>query len=85
MWSEKHFPASRLEPLRQVGDLVADNALAALDVKPGQDALAVLREYTSQPIELQASDAPRLLMQQLMTVPDWVDWAQVQRGQEVYW
>lgn len=85
MWTEKHFPASRLEPLRQVGDLLADNALAALDVKPGQNALAALREYTARPVEEQVSDAPRLLMQQLMTVPDWVDWAQVQRGQEVYW
>ncbi|KAG0361400.1 hypothetical protein BG005_008416 [Podila minutissima] len=85
VWTEKHFPASRLEPLRQVGDLLADNALAALDVNPGQNALAALREYTAQPVEEQVSDAPRLLMQQLMTVPDWVDWAQVQRGQEVYW
>ncbi|KFH63216.1 hypothetical protein MVEG_10627 [Podila verticillata NRRL 6337] len=84
-WTEKHFPASRLEPLRQVGDVLADNALAALNVKPGQDALVALREYTAQPIKEQTSEAPRLLMQQLMTVPEWVNWAQVQRGQEVYW
>ncbi|KAG0337070.1 hypothetical protein BG004_007794 [Podila humilis] len=84
-WSEKHFRASQLEPLRQVGDVLADRALDALDIKPGQDALELLREYTSRPIEDQPSDAPRKLLEQVMTIPEWVDWAQIQRGQDVYW
>ncbi|KAG0340243.1 hypothetical protein BG004_006488 [Podila humilis] len=84
-WTDKHFRASQLDPLRQMGDDLADSALAALNVKPGQDALAVLREYTSRPIEDQPSDAPRKLLEHVMTVPDWVDWEQVKRGQEVYW
>ncbi|KAG0340245.1 hypothetical protein BG004_006490 [Podila humilis] len=85
MWSTKHFRASQLEPLRQIGDVLADNALAALDIKPGQDALVAMREYTSRPVEEQLSDAPRKLLEQLMTVPEWVDWEKVKRGQDVYW
>ncbi|KAG0207370.1 hypothetical protein BGX33_006892 [Mortierella sp. NVP41] len=84
-WTEKHLPASRLEPLRMIGDVLADNALEALQVKKGQDALKALREYTSRPESEQESPAPALLMKQLMTVPGWVDWEQVRRGQDVYW
>ncbi|KAF8947337.1 hypothetical protein BGZ47_009524 [Haplosporangium gracile] len=85
MWTEKHLPASRLEPLRMIGDVLADNALEALQVKTGEDALKALREYTARPKSEQESLAPGLLMKQLMTVPEWVDWDQVKRGQEVYW
>lgn len=85
MWTEKHFPASRLEPLRKIGDPLADNALEALKVNLGEDAFKVLVAYVSQPEEKQESVAPRLLMQQLMTVPEWANWEKVKRGQEVYW
>lgn len=85
MWTEKHLPASRLEPLRKIGDPLADNALEVLKVKQGEDAFKALVAYVSQPEEKQESPAPRLLMQQLMTVPEWVNWEQVKRGQEVYW
>ncbi|KAK5821064.1 hypothetical protein F5H01DRAFT_412209 [Linnemannia elongata] len=85
MWTEMHLPASRLEPLRKIGDPLADNALEVLKVKQGEDAFRALIAYVSQPEEKQESSAPRLLMQQLMTVPEWVNWEQVKRGQEVYW
>ncbi|KAF9904680.1 hypothetical protein EC991_002427 [Linnemannia zychae] len=85
VWSENHLPASRLEPLRMVGDVLADNALEVLQVKKGQDALEALREYISRPESEQTSPAPALLMKQLMTVPEWVDWEQIRRGQQVYW
>jgi len=84
-WSENHLPASRLEPLRRVGDELADNALEALKIKPGQDAYKVLLAYVSRPEHEQESPAPRLLMKQVMTVPEWVDWEQVRRGQQVFW
>ncbi|KAF8939745.1 hypothetical protein EDD21DRAFT_334158 [Dissophora ornata] len=85
LWTENHIPASRLEPLRKVGDVLADNALEVLKVKPGQDGFKALLEYTSRPENEQESPAPQLLMDQMMTVPEWVDWEQVRRGQEVYW
>lgn len=68
-----------------IGDVLADNALEALQVKTGEDALMALREYTSRPESEQENLAPGLLMKHLMTVPEWVDWEQVKRGQEVYW
>ena len=85
MWTKNHLPASRLEPLRSLGDPLADDALAALDVKPGEDALEALLAYTSQPTHEQRSSAPQQLLTQVMAVPDWVDWDRVQRGQQVYW
>lgn len=85
MWTEMHLPASRLEPLRKIGDPLADNAVEVLKVKQGENAFKALIAYVSQPEEKQESPAPRLLMQQLMTVPEWVNWEQVKRGQEVYW
>ncbi|KAG0340244.1 hypothetical protein BG004_006489 [Podila humilis] len=84
-WSKNHFRASQLEPLRQMGDDLADSALVALGVKPRQDALVALREYTSRPIEDQLSDAPRQLLEHMSTVPEWVDWDKIQRGQAVFW
>jgi hypothetical protein len=85
IWTDNHLPASHLEPLRKIGDPQADNALEVLKIKHGEDAFESLLAYTSRPIEEQESSAPRLLMQQLMTVPEWVNWEQVQRGQNVYW
>lgn len=68
-----------------IGDALADDALEALQIKTGEDALKALREYTARPEGEQESLAPGQLMKQLMTVPEWVDWEQVRRGQEVYW
>ncbi|KAF9990304.1 hypothetical protein BGZ75_002618 [Mortierella antarctica] len=33
MWTKNHLPASKLEPLRRLGDPLADDALAALEIK----------------------------------------------------
>ncbi len=85
LWTENHIPASKLEPLRRLGDPLADEALAALDIKPGEDALEALLTYTAQPSDQQRSQAPKQLLAQVMTVPEWVDWGRVQRGQKVYW
>ncbi|KAF9195432.1 hypothetical protein BGZ51_000006 [Haplosporangium sp. Z 767] len=84
-WTDNHIPASKLEPLRKIGDELADDALEILKAKPGQDALELLREYTARPENEQESPAPRKLMEHLVTVPEWVDWEQIRRGQEVYW
>ena len=85
IWTENHLPASKLEPLRSLGDPLADDALAALEIKPGEDALEALLAYTSQPSHEQKSPAPQQLLTQVMTIPDWVDWDSLQRGQQVYW
>ncbi|KAG9324409.1 hypothetical protein KVV02_004429 [Mortierella alpina] len=85
MWTKNHIPASKLEPLRRLGDPLADDALAALEIKPGEDAVEALLAYTAQASNEQRSSAPQQLLTQVMAVPDWVDWDRVQRGQQVYW
>ncbi|KAF9921665.1 hypothetical protein BGZ65_010166, partial [Modicella reniformis] len=85
VWSENHLLASRLESLRRIGDELADNALQVLKIKPGEDAYTILQAYVAQPEHEQESPAPRMLMKQLMAVPEWVDWEQVRRGQQVFW
>ena len=39
IWTENHLAASKLEPLRSLGDPLSDETLAALEIKPGEDAL----------------------------------------------
>ncbi|KAF9948855.1 hypothetical protein BGZ72_009256 [Mortierella alpina] len=85
IWTENHLPASKLEPLRSLGDPLADDALAALEIKPSEDTLEALLAYTSQPSDKQKSPAPLQLLTHVMTVPEWVDWDSLQRGQQVYW
>lgn len=78
------FP-EQLEPLRQVGDPMADECMKALDVKPGSDALDIIGSYLSQPICEQCSKAPRIFQENITTVPEWVDWDLIHQGQNVYW
>ncbi|KAF9956844.1 hypothetical protein BGZ72_002404 [Mortierella alpina] len=85
IWTENHLPASKLDSLRSLGDPLADDALAALEIKPGDNAFEALLAYTSQPSHKQKSPAPQQLLTQVMTVPEWVDWDSLQRGQQVYW
>ncbi|KAJ3298010.1 putative E3 ubiquitin-protein ligase [Borealophlyctis nickersoniae] len=73
-----------LPPLTHIGDPLADNALASA---PSQgrcpltlfDAILERRENgTANVFEVAVlKDAER--------VPDWVDWKQIERGQEIYW
>ncbi|KAF9917285.1 hypothetical protein BX616_001455 [Lobosporangium transversale] len=82
-WTKNHVSASRLDDLRYIGDDLGDEAYIALKLKPGEDALQKLLEYTSRPESEQESSAPRRLLQQCMEVPEWVDWEKMKRGQEV--
>ena len=84
LWTGDHHSASQLEPLRFLGDDLADNALKDLQIKTGQDAYKVLMAYTMRPESEQESPAPRLLLESMTAVPNWVDWEQVGRGQAVF-
>ncbi|KAL2650485.1 hypothetical protein R1flu_018613 [Riccia fluitans] len=74
-----------LEDLRQMSDSLADECIRALHVKPGSDSLKALDEYVSRPLEDQPSAAPRKFMEQVTTIPDWVDAELVNQGQQVFW
>ncbi|KAG0229273.1 hypothetical protein BGW42_001667 [Actinomortierella wolfii] len=84
-WSEKHMRARDLEMYRMQGDPLSDEALQALGVKRHEDAYEALMAYVQRPLEEQESDAPRRFLEEVMQVPDWVDWEQLRRGQQVFW
>ncbi|KAG0043269.1 hypothetical protein BGZ83_011643 [Gryganskiella cystojenkinii] len=84
VWSENHVRAGDLEPFRVKGDPLADDALETLGIKRGQDSYSALTNHAQWVNESSGSDAPCKLLDQLMTVPDWVDWDKIQRGQQVF-
>ncbi|KAF9432224.1 hypothetical protein BGZ76_011094 [Entomortierella beljakovae] len=83
-WTENHILPSRLEEMRTIGDDLADEVFLALGLEPKQDALEALIAYTSRPECEQESSSPRLLMEQLTTIPEWVDWNAIESGQKVF-
>jgi hypothetical protein len=80
IWTEHHRSPSQLAPLRQTYDQLSDDAFAELGLQPKQDAFAALEKA------VQSGQAPACakLLQQLRTVPDWVDYEQIRRGQDVF-
>ncbi|KAL3701158.1 hypothetical protein R1sor_019180 [Riccia sorocarpa] len=79
-------PSNReLENLRQRSDPAADECIRALNLRPGTDSLKALDDYVSQPVEEQASEAPRKFMEQVTTTPLWVDPELMKQGQRVFW
>ncbi|KAK1255615.1 hypothetical protein MKX07_007874 [Trichoderma sp. CBMAI-0711] len=94
-WTEYHLPREKTEPLRHEYDTLGHNAVKRLQqiarqrkgeasVKPtpcpgGFDMYAVLRDYHDQ------DDILNRLWNEVHTVPDWVDWAQIERGQKFFY
>jgi hypothetical protein len=82
-WTADHKVGAELEPLRQLGDALADDALGAMldagELRHGDDPVALLRRRA-------AAGAPEAcaLLRQLCDVPAWVDWAALRRGQLVF-
>ena len=90
-WTDKHFTPEELLPLRQQTDDLAVDAVdrlqaIAVKVKNGQnntrrcfgrfDMYSVLKEHHEKDSVLQG------LWEEVNTVPEWVDWTQIERGQE---
>jgi hypothetical protein len=85
-WTDKHRPGSELDPWIRTCDALADDANEKLDALPAsaddpskRDRYALLRDnYASDP-KLEE------LWTQINTVPEWVDWDQIKRGQDIFW
>jgi hypothetical protein len=75
-WSSLHRSCQDLQPLRKEGDHLSDQALLSMRLGPSGDPIEQL--LTSSDPSIVA------LYQQLTTVPSWVDWKRVKRGQEVF-
>ncbi|KAJ3079772.1 hypothetical protein HK102_003516 [Quaeritorhiza haematococci] len=100
-WTEDHVPALVLDALRQVGDDIADDALKALEVwvhtnpkveSKGKDTLTLMYLYLKAQVSsdgvggaTEKPDAVRKFVEDITTVPEWVDWDAVARGQRVFW
>lgn len=95
VWTHLHQSAAELRPLSFSYDSLADDCLRRLDEisprdvplgqpekaqdSPKRDLCALLRDH--------ADEDPKLkqLWSEVNTVPDWVDWDQVRRGQDVFY
>ncbi|KAI8635656.1 hypothetical protein F5Y19DRAFT_408649 [Xylariaceae sp. FL1651] len=89
-WTKLHLPRWKTDPLRYEYDTVAAKALAQLQI------IAKSKGYSDDPrkrpdlyqllAENHAShDDLQTLWTQLHTVPDWVDWEQLERGQRFFY
>ena len=87
-WTDLHSSADDLRPLTYTYDTLADRCVERLNETPltdtvnkgpsKKDLYGLLRDH--------ADDDPLLkeLWTRINTVPQWVDWAQIQRGQDVF-
>lgn len=86
-WTNAHRSEEELRPLIYTCDTLADDCVQLLNKIPvdsdsdrpyKKDLYALLKDH--------ADDDPNLLelWTQINTVPDWVDWEQIQRAQDVF-
>ncbi|KAL7948163.1 hypothetical protein V8C42DRAFT_363576 [Trichoderma barbatum] len=94
-WTDLHLPREKIAPLRHQYDTLGHNAVKKLQhiakemngdpsVKPtlcpgGFDMYAVLRDHHAEDATLDK------LWREVHTVPDWVDWEQIERGQKFFY
>lgn len=97
-WTPEHKTAEDLHPLKFSYDQLADDCVDRLDAicpptapvngrprpegekhKQQRDLYAILRDNKDKDEKLGE------LWEQVNTVPDWVDWGQIGRGQEVFY
>lgn len=90
-WTSDHRTAEELNPLRYSFDTLAGDCLGPLNSlaqsHSGEDnpspwktdMFALLQDNYCE------HDALEKLWTQVNTIPDWVDWNQIARGQEVYY
>jgi hypothetical protein len=89
-WTSLHLPRSETDPLRYEYDTLGANALAKLQ------EIAKAKGFTDDPrkrpdlyqllVENHDScDELRRFWEQVNTVPEWVDWAQLERGQRFFY
>ncbi|BAE56627.1 unnamed protein product [Aspergillus oryzae RIB40] len=89
-WTDEHRPASEFESWIHSCDGLADECNQILNDLPApvddeggnvskRDRYALLTGNREKDPKLEE------LWNQINTVPEWVNWAQIQRGQDVYW
>lgn len=100
-WTPEHLTPKDLEPLIHTYDTVATEAVKRLDeISPPSYSRELLKEPSDVPLaekrprrdlyELLQKHAAtdekvRRLWSEINFVPSWVDWAQIERGQKVFY
>lgn len=84
--NDNHLSRDDIESLKQRCDRVGDAALAKLqDHSKGSSTGFRLDHYALLQEHHESHAALRELWDQAYHVPEWVDWAQLERGQKVFW
>lgn len=94
-WTPGHMTEEQMHPLKFSYDVLGEECLNILDeisppvrmelprsqgkMKVDRDLYAILRDNRSEHEKLAE------LWQQVNTIPDWVDWEQIARGQDVFY
>ncbi|KAF4984009.1 hypothetical protein FZEAL_714 [Fusarium zealandicum] len=93
-WTDQHIPKERMDPLRHEFDELAANAVREIQqIYATEKAFA---EQTGLPVAKldlldtlsqhhHSNDILSQLWQEVYTVPSWVDWGQLQRGQRFFY
>ncbi|ORY56121.1 tat pathway signal sequence [Pseudomassariella vexata] len=100
-WTPEHLTPEDLHPLIYTYDRLTTEAVERLDelVPPRPVDLSKRRQDTDEPMESKPHrDTYKLIQEyaktdetvgklraQLETIPEWVDWDQIERGQKVFW
>ena len=87
-WTDLHSSADDLKPLIYSCDSLADECVERLNNIPSDDG-ADKRPFKKDLYGLlrdHAEEDPKLneLWTEINTVPEWVDWDQIERGQDVF-
>lgn len=77
-WTDLHKTPEELLPLRESYDKLADETMRRLSILRGKRDL-----YTALEEEHVNDEVLGEFWRQAQTVPDWVDWEQIERGQKV--
>ncbi|KAI5819744.1 hypothetical protein BZA77DRAFT_303415 [Pyronema omphalodes] len=79
-WTDLHKNPEQLLPLRESYDKLADEAMRRLTILRGKRDL-----YTALEEEHVNDKVLEEFWKEAQTIPDWVDWQQIERGQKVFY
>jgi hypothetical protein len=76
-----------LDPMRELGDPLADGPVAAVLERGGADAVNALMQTlvrVDQPVPEQLPDEIRAYLVETLPLPDWADMGKIKRGQRLF-
>ena len=86
-WTDQHRTKEELWPMVQTYDSLADECVALLNKIPSGDSDKPFRKDFYGMLEKHKDEHPKLqeLWSEINTVPEWVDWDQIRRGQDTFY